>query len=286
VSRAVPAMAMLLLVATGLPGAHAASPSPPPKPAAEPSPPASPEEPGWLGFFLGDAPDGGARVVAVVNGGPAAKAGIREGDLLLLVDEKPVTDRRRLREAMGGLQPGQKVALALLREGKVELREIQAEPRVIRLRVPRIPAEQWFVQAYGAADGAGGAALASIPDELRAFYGAPGDTGVLVTAVEPESAAAAAGVKVGDVLVRADGKAVREPGDLAGRLAFAKPGASVVLDLVRGGKPLTVSLRGPGHDFDARSRAARITEIEEEMEGLKARIEELQREVERLRKAR
>jgi S1-C subfamily serine protease len=248
-------------------------------------PPATPRnEPGWLGVFLGDAPDGGARIVAVVDGGPAAKAGIREGDLLLLVNERPVTDRRSLREAIGGLRPGEKVALAFLREGKVEIREIQAEPRVIRLRVPREPGTRLLLKGYGAESGAG-AALASIPRELRLFYGAPADAGALVTDVEPESPAATAGVKVGDVLIRADGVPVREPSDILGRLALRKPGAPLVLDLVRGGKPLTVSLRGSRDAAEARGRAERIGRIEAEMARLTARIEELQRELDRLTKA-
>jgi S1-C subfamily serine protease len=272
--RILPRVAVRFVVAGVLAAACAAEP-----PAAPPR-----DEPGWLGVFLGDAPDGGARVVAVVDGGPASKAGIRDGDLLLLVNEKPVTDRQRLREAIRGIRPGEKVALAFLRDGKVEIREIRAEPRVIRLRVPKEPSARLLLGEYPAEDGEG-VTLAAIPRELRLFYGAPADAGALVTEVEPESPAAAAGLKVGDVLIGVDGAPVREPGDLRGRLALRNGGAPLALDLVRGGKPLAVSLRGSRDAAEARGRSERIGRIAAEMARLTARIEELQRELDRLTKA-
>ncbi|MBZ5638501.1 MAG: PDZ domain-containing protein [Acidobacteriia bacterium] len=287
-----------LLVAAGSEAPQAgAEPPPAPQvaPAARAAPSPKPDEPAWLGFFLGDAPDGGVKVIAVVDGGPAAKAGIHEGDLLLLLNDRPVTDRESLREAVGGLRPGERVVLEILRNGKVESREMKVEPRVIRLRVPSntpraVPpgarAEREaraLVEAYG--DGRGpGVSLASIPRELRLHYGAPADAGVLVTEVETESPAAEAGLKVGDVLVRAGGKPLLDPNDLEVQLALRAPAAPFSIDVVRGGKSLTASLADAHDAAERRNRAARMAEIEAEMATLTARIEALKREIERLGK--
>ncbi len=294
-SRTVPIVVVFLL-AMGPGTATFAAESPRRAAAAPAEPDPQPGEPAWLGFFLGDAPDGGVKVIAVVEDGPAAKAGIRDGDLLLLVNGLPVTDRRTLRDAVEGLRAGERVVLEILRDGKVESREMKAEPRVIRLRIPSfVPKEtspryipeheaRFLLEAYATASGSG-VALASIPGDLRRFYGAPGDAGVLVTEVEPESPASAAGLRVGDVLVRAGREPLRAPGDLEVRLALRKPGAPLVLDLVRGGKSMAVSIPGSSGASEARDRGAQVAAIEAEMERLTARIQELRREIERLRKA-
>jgi len=289
-NRTVRTVMALTLAAGPLAAVLGAEPPPPPPP-----PPAAPEapspEPGWLGFFLGDSPDGGVKVIAVAEEGPAAKAGVREGDLILTVNQKPVTDRRKLRSAVAGLRPGEKVVVETLRDGKVEIRVIQAGPRVIPLTflsrtaplaAPEREALEWAILA-GYGDGAG-ARIVAMPSELRTFYGAPSDAGALVTAVAPASPASAAGLLVGDVLVRAAGEPVREPYDLQTRLAGREAGAPLDVEILRKGKLLKVSIPPAAGAIGSAERAARIAAIDAEMARLKARMEELRREIERLRK--
>jgi serine protease Do len=276
--------------------APAAEPHRPAAPSATvPAPPAtSSVGPAWLGFFLGDAPDGGVQVVAVVDGGPAATAGLRQGDVLFSVNERPVPDRRSFREVVGGLRPGETVVLEMFRDGKVLNREIRAEPRVIRFRVssagsgvsgPAGIQEGMSGDFLGSAGEAGesGATLASIPPELRRFYAVPADAGVLVTELAEDSVASAAGLKVGDVLVRAGGEPMRGPDDLDARLARGTVGGALALDVVRGGKPLALSIADSRRMIEKSRRASRIERIEEEMARLAARMDELGRELERLR---
>jgi hypothetical protein len=78
-----------------------------------------------------------------------------------------------------------------------------------------------------------GVTTLDITPELRAFYGAPKEEGVVVSSVAPESPAAAAGVKVGDVITRVDGHPVASPWELADELGGHKKGDRVALDVVR-----------------------------------------------------
>ena len=67
----------------------------------------------------------------------------------------------------------------------------------------------------------------------------PGDVkGVLVNGVEPDSPAAKAELKAGDIVTAANGKALRQPRDLAEAVGAQKPGAALTLSLLRDGKAM------------------------------------------------
>lgn len=67
--------------------------------------------------------------------------------------------------------------------------------------------------------------------------------GALVSKVEPRSAAEAAGLKSGDVILRYNGEPVVESGELAARVSMAPPGEKVTLDISRQGKPMTLTAK-------------------------------------------
>jgi putative serine protease PepD len=70
-----------------------------------------------LGVQVTDAEDGGAVVVAVTNGGPAAKAGLRSGDIVTQVDSTSVADATSLTAVIRSHQPGDKVTVHFKRGG-------------------------------------------------------------------------------------------------------------------------------------------------------------------------
>ncbi len=76
--------------------------------------------------------------------------------------------------------------------------------------------------------------------ELRRYFDAPEDRGVLVARVEAEGPAEQAGVHVGDVILSADGEPIARPHDLRRIVAGKDPGQSVALDVLRKGKPRVV----------------------------------------------
>ncbi len=79
--------------------------------------------------------------------------------------------------------------------------------------------------------------------ELRTHFGAPKERGLLVDKVEPGSAAAVAGVQVGDVLTAVGNEPVADSGELRRLVRGHEPGAKVRLSLVREKRPLTLEAK-------------------------------------------
>lgn len=77
--------------------------------------------------------------------------------------------------------------------------------------------------------------------ELRAHFGVPEESGVLVASVEAGSPADKAGIRVGDVLTRADGEAIEGPHDLRMALRDAEDGQAATVELWRDGRAQTVT---------------------------------------------
>jgi membrane-associated protease RseP (regulator of RpoE activity) len=110
-----------------------------------------------------------------------------------------------------------------------------------------------------------GVMLDDLTSELRQHFGAPEDAGVLVARVEADSPAAVAGVKVGDVITSLDGEWVRSSHDVRRRVRGMDEGQTVRMDLVRGGRPMTldvVAARREVPEVDARQFLWRVDEGE------------------------
>jgi C-terminal processing protease CtpA/Prc len=86
-----------------------------------------------------------------------------------------------------------------------------------------------------------GVLVMDLTKELRQHYGTAPDRGVLVARVEPGTAAAAAGVQIGDVIVEVDRRPIAGPDDVVSTLASRRIGDRVDVVVVRQGRSLTVS---------------------------------------------
>ena len=80
----------------------------------------------WLGVYLVDEVDGGIRIVAVVPGGPAFRAGLRSGDLLIEAENVQLADQEALERVLSGYGSGRELQVAVLRNG--ESRTFQLRP--------------------------------------------------------------------------------------------------------------------------------------------------------------
>ena len=152
----------------------------------------------------------GAEVNSVQEGSPAERAGLRVGDVVVAVDGRPVDDATELTATLAQRKPGDRVRLEVVRGGQrrdmtLELGEFE-RPR---------PAP-----AGGAAPGGAGARLgfevAPLTPQLAEQLGLRGrDGGVVVTNVDPYGAAAAAGLRQGQLVLRINDRAVKDPSDVA-----------------------------------------------------------------------
>ncbi len=261
---------------------------------AAPRPQATP----WLGIVISDVPEGGgAQVVAVVPGGPADEAGLRAGDVLLGLQGAEVAGRAQLSDLVHSLRPGESVAVRLRRAGREQSIVLVPRDRSAALlpedpfaaRVPTASANRYLpLKTLLEA----GLEAADIPKPLRVHYGATPDAGVLVTRVEPDMAAAAAGLRVGDLLVSLEGKPV-DSLEQFDRLLFSKPqGVSVAVGVIRGGKPLRLTMTVPAGaaslpEVEATAHAPSVPDVEvrrleEEIRALRQRLDELEQRVREL----
>jgi serine protease Do len=168
----------------------------------------------------------GALVAEVQSDTPAAKAGIKSGDVILAVDGQRLKDARDLSRRTAAQKPGATIKLTLSRDGKertvdVTLAKLPDEKRAERTS-PKGESESDLPRL--------GLSLAP----AKSVAGAGGD-GVVVTEVDPASPAAERGVKAGDVILEVGGKAVSNPAEVRDALGAArKENKNVVLLRLKG----------------------------------------------------
>jgi putative serine protease PepD len=78
----------------------------------------------WLGVKVGDATAGGAVIATVNNGGPAASAGLRQGDVVRAVDGSAIADSAALTAAIDGHRPGDHVTLQVRRGSTTQSKQV------------------------------------------------------------------------------------------------------------------------------------------------------------------
>jgi serine protease Do len=144
----------------------------------------------------------GVLLTDVRSGGPGAKAGLMRGDVVVKVDGKPVTSTGQFRNLIASSGAKKRVSLEIIRDGKsqslnVELGEVPQDPNDDAVHGPSGAPQP---TTFGALDGV---TLEELSPGLRRSLGVGPDVqhGVVVSAVEPKSAAARAGLRRGDIVL-------------------------------------------------------------------------------------
>jgi S1-C subfamily serine protease len=237
---------------------------------------------GYLGIVIKDLEGSsvrGARVEEVRDDSPAAKAGLKEGDVVVRFDGETVRSAEQLRRLVRETPPGRDVAVAVTRNGAE-----QKLTATLEKAHNQEFAERWpFAGAPPAPPGAPmppdapdfrfapedmgpgvrefhrelrmgpqhvalpgprklGVQYQEISGQLAKYFHVEGDEGILVVSVDENGPAAKAGVKAGDVIMKIDGKAVSDSEDVRREVSALESGKETSLTVQREGRPLDLKL--------------------------------------------
>jgi S1-C subfamily serine protease len=183
----------------------------------------------------------GAIVTDVRPGGPADKAGIKRGDVITAVNNTPVNDPNSLRNSVAALAPGTTTTVTLLRNGSDQ------NVSVALAELPDRPRENEETSSNGGAPGSDryGLTLRVFTAEFASRYGLDADDqGLLVTQVDPNGAAANAGIRQGDLIQEVNRRAVRNVADFTA--AIQQSGTRPALLLIKRRNAVTFLTLRPG----------------------------------------
>ncbi len=189
---------------------------------------------GWLGVSVQDLSydlsktmgiEGprGALVSEVIKGGPAEKAGLKQGDVVVSYNGKEIRDAAQLRNEAASTAIGKEAKVTILRDGKKREVPVRIESVQARAQASSAPIRERL----------GVTARIPTAKEASRLKLKPGQ-GVIVTRVEAGSPGAGAGLEPGDVILEVNEMAVTGPQDLSEALALVKQGQYIMAMVVDG----------------------------------------------------
>jgi membrane-associated protease RseP (regulator of RpoE activity) len=292
-------------------------------PAWTPEPPEPPEpdeefifiEDGraWLGVTLSEVTadkarelrlsgEYGAVVESVVEESPAAKAGLEKGDVITGVVGERVRSVAQLRRLVRETPTGRKVSLEVVRGGQSRTLEVALETRRMHFTVPEVYAQVPEVHVVPRVEVGPRFEIEAMPDvmtfgrgprlgvmtdeisgQLAEYFGVKQGQGVLVKEVIEGSAAAKAGLKAGDVIIRLNDETINEVGDLRRALNRAES-REVTVTVVRDRREQTLKVTLDEPQPRVRRRTAQaVEEIERRAaqmaQAMQARAAEMERHI-------
>jgi S1-C subfamily serine protease len=190
----------------------------PAEPAKKPEAPAAAKAPGSLGVQVLE--DSGVKVVEVKAGGAAAAAGIKEGDVLMEVDGKPIRTIDDLKGVLKGKSAGDTLSVTVSRGGerkKIDGVKLAGGEGKAPEKAPEKAAE---------------------PQKPRGVMGITAveseDRGLVVSVVNDKGPADKAGIKKDDIILKVNGTEVKGFAELEKALTEAKAGDKLKLTVKRG----------------------------------------------------
>ncbi len=196
---------------------------------------------GWIGVSIQDVdantaralglPDArGAIIGSVMEGEPAQKAGMRDGDVVLEVDGRPIKDSSELLRAIAAEAPGSVVRFTVWRNGSKKELSVRLGERATQSISSTSPTQKQAPVALGLS-------VRPLTAEEARAAGLKKGTGLLVVGVQSGMPAAEASIEEGDILLTANFKPLRSPEDLAQVVnQDAKKRGAVMLQIQRQGQ--------------------------------------------------
>jgi len=166
----------------------------------------------------------------VQSGGPADRAGIERGDVIVSFEGKKIREGAQLQNEVAMTEPGTQVKLEVIRDG--ETKEITVE---LKERGTEGKPEDEGTRKPGDQDGGRlGISVQTLTPEIAGRLGYKGESGVVITAVQPGSPAAGAGLRRGDLIQEVNRNPVASVEDLKEELDDVESGDTAALLIRRG----------------------------------------------------
>ena len=210
----------------------------------------------------------GEEIILIDHDGPASKAGLREHDVIQQINGTVIEAEDQLRRILRETPPGRQVTFIISREGQQQTVAVQLANRDTigrdawgrHMTVPEPPPGEGPARTSTGFLGGGsapsyvdparktaaqlnssysGALLETMGPQLAIFFGA--QTGLLVREVDPDSPAAVAGLRAGDVVIRVDDQPVLSPADWMKTL-HGRRGKQVAVVVLRDKREQTLTL--------------------------------------------
>lgn len=175
----------------------------------------------------------GIVVAEVTEGTPAQRGGLKQGDLIVKLNGRAVTDSGDFRNRISLTPPGSKIELGIIRNGASQ---------VVEISVGELNQEMVAQGTTKTADNLG-LAVQTLSRELAESMGIPATQGVVVTSVSPGSIAAMAGIDTGTVITQVNRKPVTTAQAFKKRIDEASGKRQVLLLVTKNGMSRFVALR-------------------------------------------
>jgi serine protease Do len=209
----------------------------------------------------------GVLLERIVPDSPAAKAGLKDNDVITEINGQRVEGAAQFRRMIREIPAGRSVQFTVWRDGKAQSIGVtlgksedhgnmwfKTAPRAFSFQLPNIempevaPMPDMDMGAYGVLAGSRprlGIDAEDLSGQFGAYFGAPDGEGVLVREVNSGSPAEKAGVKSGDVITSLNSERIRSLGDLREKLAGKRDEKTVKLRVLRNKSEVSITVELP-----------------------------------------
>ncbi|HTB93756.1 MAG TPA: PDZ domain-containing protein [Candidatus Sulfotelmatobacter sp.] len=232
---------------------------------------------GWLGVGVAEVSsermkalklpeERGAMLGKIVPESPAAKAGLKENDVVLEINGQRIEGTEQFRRMIHEIPAGRTANLTVWREGRSQnikvtlgkqdagnMKLFAGGPKSFAFKMPTMPAMPDLsglehLRTFSMISPGHpllGIDAENLEGEFGNYFGAPNGEGVLVRGVFANSAAAKAGLKVGDVITSLNGERVHNASELREKLLTSREAKNLKLGILRNKSELTLSVELP-----------------------------------------
>jgi len=209
---------------------------------------------GWIGVYVQQVTpeiaesldlndDEGALVADVTEGGPAAQAGVKRGDIIVELNGNKIEEMSDLPKLVAGYTPGTNTKLKVIREGKekalnIKLGELPEQGTQLSSRASDEDTEQSL-----------GIIVQDITPQIQDRLGLESPSGVVITNVNPNSPASESGLSRGDVILEVNKKQITNLDDYRKQIDAAEKGKSILFLIQHGPNTTYVPIQ-PEKDDD------------------------------------